>query len=148
MESMRRSLSHMLNRQLSRGYGAWVEMAADRAAFLQKLRKGLSFMLNRQLAAGFAGWRASWDATVADTAMSRALSYFVNRELARGWLGWSSAWEEAVRKRAAIRRSLIRVANHNLEHVMQITPTLEATCWDRSIKRGDRLFQELSLIHI
>ena len=42
MESMRRSMSHMLNRELSRGYGAWSEMVADQKAFMQKLRQGLS----------------------------------------------------------------------------------------------------------
>ena len=40
----------MLNRELSRGWGAWSEMAASAATFMQKLRKGLSFMLNRKLA--------------------------------------------------------------------------------------------------
>ena len=55
-ESMRRSLGHMLNRQLSRGWGAWVEMARA-AAFMQKLRKGVSIMVNRKLAVGFAAWR-------------------------------------------------------------------------------------------
>ena len=50
MESMRRSLSHMLNRKLSAGWNAWVEMAEEKALFMQKLRKGLSRMVNRQLA--------------------------------------------------------------------------------------------------
>ena len=48
-----------------------VEARALRLEFMQLLRKGLSFMMNRQLALGFAGWRASWDATVADTAIGR-----------------------------------------------------------------------------
>ena len=55
---MRRSLSHFLNRELSRGWGAWVEMAVERAAFLQKLRKGLSYFVSRKLAVRFASWRA------------------------------------------------------------------------------------------
>ena len=41
MESMRRSMSHMLNRELSRGFGAWRRWRGARA-FMQKLRKGLS----------------------------------------------------------------------------------------------------------
>ena len=40
MESMRRSLGHALNRQLSAGWGAWVEMAVDRAEFMRKLKEG------------------------------------------------------------------------------------------------------------
>ena len=44
------ALGHFLNRELSRGWGAWVEMAVERAAFMQKLRKGLSFMVNRKSA--------------------------------------------------------------------------------------------------
>ena len=52
MESMRRSMSHMLNRELSRGWSAWSEMAAERKRFMQKLRKGFSGMVNRKLAVG------------------------------------------------------------------------------------------------
>ena len=52
---MRRSMSHMLNRELSRGWGAWHEMVAERKAFMQKLRKGVSFMVNRKLACLSAG---------------------------------------------------------------------------------------------
>jgi len=37
---MRKSLGHMLNRGLSRGFGGWTEMAAERAEFMLKLRKG------------------------------------------------------------------------------------------------------------
>ena len=51
---MKRGLGYMLNRQVSRGWGAWVEMAIERALFLQKLRKGLSFMINRRSALAFA----------------------------------------------------------------------------------------------
>jgi hypothetical protein len=53
---MRRSLSHVLNLELSRGFGAWaipwVEMAVSRAAFLQRLRKGVGFMVDRKVAVG------------------------------------------------------------------------------------------------
>ena len=58
-ESMRKSLGHLLNRQLSRGWGAWLEMAQERGEFMQKLRKGLSYLVNRKLATGFAGWAFS-----------------------------------------------------------------------------------------
>ena len=41
MESMRRSMSFMLNRELSRGWVAWrARWSLTRGAFMQKLRKG------------------------------------------------------------------------------------------------------------
>ena len=46
-DAMTRGLKHMLNRDLSRGFGAWVEMREERLAFMQTLRKGLSFLVNR-----------------------------------------------------------------------------------------------------
>ena len=39
-DAMTRGLKHMLNRDLSRGFGAWVEMREERLAFMQTLRKG------------------------------------------------------------------------------------------------------------
>ena len=39
-DAMTRGLKHMLNRDLSRGFGAWVEMREERLAFMQTL-KGL-----------------------------------------------------------------------------------------------------------
>ena len=42
----------MLNRELSRGWGAWVEMAVERAEFMRLLRKGGAFMFNQSLAMG------------------------------------------------------------------------------------------------
>ena len=58
-----RSMGHFLNRELSRGWGAWSEMAADRKAFMQKLRRGLSRMVNRKLAVAYlmgGVCRAAW----------------------------------------------------------------------------------------
>ena len=92
-EAMRRGLAHMLNRGLSRGWGAWVEMAEERAAFMQKLRKGVSFMVNRKLAVGFATWKAG-SVVASDDPMVKALSYFINRELSRGWNAWHGTGRE------------------------------------------------------
>ena len=36
LNAMKHALGHMLNRQLSRGWGAWTEMALDRAAFMHR----------------------------------------------------------------------------------------------------------------
>ena len=94
-QAMLRGAGHLLNRALSRGWGAWVEMAEDRAAFMQKLRKGLSYMVNRQRARSFASWLEY--IAPRDDPMSRAMAHFVNRELSRGWVGWHTRWSAAAR---------------------------------------------------
>ena len=48
--AMRMSVSYMFNRGLLLGLGAWVELAVERAAFLQVLRKGMGFIMIRQVA--------------------------------------------------------------------------------------------------
>jgi hypothetical protein len=65
--AMRKSLGHLLNR----GFGAWLEMAIERAVFLQKLRKGLSRMVNRKLVIGFDHWITAF--APRDDPMSKAL---------------------------------------------------------------------------
>ena len=97
-EQCRRVGSRMLNRELSRGWSAWAEAAAESAATMQKLRKGLSYMVNRHRALGFASWRES--IAPKDDPMSRAVLFFVNRELGRGWTAWKSTWQELAAKRA------------------------------------------------
>ena len=96
---MRRSVGHFLNRELSRGWVAWVEMAFDRAEFLRKLRKGVSRMVHQQLSFGFVSWREA--IAPRDDPMSKALRYFVNREMSRGWVSWQSQWEATRRTIAA-----------------------------------------------
>ena len=95
MASMKKSLIHLLNRELSRGFVAWVEMAEEARYFMQKLRKGLSMFTNRGLALGFAGWlhcvSLAHSQERKKAAMGKALSFFVNRELSRGWLGWQAS---------------------------------------------------------
>ena len=51
------ALGHMRHRHTSRAFGAWAEVAAERAHFLRKLRHSLGHMLHRQLAKGFEAWR-------------------------------------------------------------------------------------------
>ena len=69
--SMRKSLGHFLNRELSRGWGAWHEMAVERAEFMRKLRQGLSMLVNRKMALGFVAWRERVFG-VADDPMAKA----------------------------------------------------------------------------
>ena len=113
MMSMRKSLSHMLHRGLSRGWGAWLEMAAERREFLQLLRKGVSFMVNREVAMAFAAWRPS---RCADP-RARALSYFMNREQTRAWVKWHSDWADARVKLLAMRKSLSHMLHLSLKHI-------------------------------
>ena len=69
---MRRSLGHLLNREQSRGFCAWVLMARERAAALDAMRRGLLFMLKRTLALGFASWSGR-SGVVGVEPMSKAL---------------------------------------------------------------------------
>ena len=99
-----KGMVHMLNRGLSRGFGAWVEMAVERAEFMQKLRKGLSRMVNRKLAVGFSGW-----ASVAhgNAAMNKGLLHMLNRELSRGLRCWHAYWERFWRSASRCARALV-----------------------------------------
>ena len=48
---MRCGVAHMLERGLSRGWGAWAEMVAERVVFLRSvLRSGLRYLVKRNLA--------------------------------------------------------------------------------------------------
>ena len=140
---MRKSLGHFLNRELSRGWTAWHEMAVERAAFMQKLRHGLGHMMNRKLSSGLAGWRArdrsarrpnvegaaaalpepravavagsAWQELMATrAAMRRGLAHMLNRGLSRGW----GAWHEMAVERSAfmqkLRKGLSRMVNRKL----------------------------------
>jgi hypothetical protein len=68
-ESMRKG---MLNRSLSHGFGAWLEMAIERAEFLRMLHQGLNRMTNRKLALGFEEWRIINDTLYRDAPDSLA----------------------------------------------------------------------------
>ena len=57
-ESMGKCLGHFLYRALSRGWGAWHEMAVMRAEFMRKLRKAWSFLWDYHGACAFATWSA------------------------------------------------------------------------------------------
>ena len=106
LASMRRSLGHLLNREQSRGFCAWVLIAAA----LDAMRRGLLFMLKRTLALGFASWSGR-SGVVGVEPMSKALRYFVHREMSRGWVGWHSHWEARRARLASMRRSLGHLLN-------------------------------------
>ena len=53
---MRRSLGHLLNKELSRGWKGWTGMIAARAEHMQKLDHAMRHMLNRKLGVGFGEW--------------------------------------------------------------------------------------------
>ena len=108
---MQRSLKHMLNRELSKGFGAWLEMAIERAAFMQKLRHGLSMLVNRTMALGFGAWKSRVFGGVSDDPMAKALMYFLNQGLARGWECWQATYEEERAKRESMRKSLGHLVN-------------------------------------
>ena len=109
---MRKSLGHLLNRELSRGWTACGEMAvAERAEFLQKLHKGLGHMMNRKLASGFAGWLsgALWQCGDEQRASPHAQSRAVSR------LGCFVAYYASVlAKRESMRKSLSHLLNREL----------------------------------
>ena len=112
MESMRRSMGHFLNRELSRGWGAWVEMAVERATFMQKLRKGLSFMINRQARSGL--WHLAQSVFGVSTIRCLVRCAYMNRNLARGWVAWIELWAEKKRKMESMRRSMGHFLNREL----------------------------------
>ena len=94
----------MLNRGLSRGLSAWVQMAVDHAAFMRKLRRGLGFMANQKQAIYFSTWRVHTARRYDPT--TRALIYVVSRELSRGWNTWHSSWAAQAHKRVCSARCL------------------------------------------
>eukprot|EP00900_Chrysochromulina_parva_P015970 jgi/Chrpa1/24374/Chrysochromulina_OHIO_Genome00027597-RA len=109
---LRKSFGHLVHRSKSRGFGAWSEMAVERAEFLQVLRKGLSRMINRKLLLGFDRWIAAF--APRDDPMSKALLYFVNREIARGWVCWYETWKVLKAKRESMRKSLGHLLHRGL----------------------------------
>ena len=53
------SLKHMMNRQLSAGWGGWRRLLIDRREALEKLERSVQRMRNRTLAAGLSTWRSA-----------------------------------------------------------------------------------------
>jgi hypothetical protein len=108
---MRKSMGHMLNRELSRGWTAWQEMLAERA----RLRKSMSHMLNRELSRGWSRWRETLAEAAAKLAgMRKSMGHMLNRELSRGWVGWQQMLEERKAALAAMRRGVMFMVNRKL----------------------------------
>ena len=92
--AMRRSLGHMLNRGLSRGWGAWVEMARSVPRSCRSCAR--AWLHGEPQARARLGRRLGERVAIAsrDDPMSKASCYFVNRELSRGWNAWHDTWSE------------------------------------------------------
>eukprot|EP00900_Chrysochromulina_parva_P014986 jgi/Chrpa1/23489/Chrysochromulina_OHIO_Genome00027411-RA len=105
----------MLNSGLSRGWGAWVAMAVERAEVMRKLRKGLSRMINRQLALGMASMRAFATNSALILQLARDLGHLVHCKESRAWRTWLSTmvvWAESLRK---LRMGVRKMINHKLD---------------------------------
>ena len=48
---------HLVNREQSKGWRAWIAMVDERAEALALMQRSLGFMVNRKLGGGFASWR-------------------------------------------------------------------------------------------
>ena len=117
-DSMRKSLGHMLNHGLSRGWGAWIEMAIERAEFLRKLRdlrQGLRRMTNRKLALGWNAWYSTWEEGARKRyVQQRGLGHTASHGLSREWRSWvkmASEHAEIIRK---LRKGLSFMINRKM----------------------------------
>ena len=87
MESMRRSMSHMLNCG-SRGLAAWVAMVVGRSSRFSSC-EGVSYFIHRQMSSGFLAWRHAARHGLLQPPMgemgimARAIRHTLNRELSR-----------------------------------------------------------------
>jgi hypothetical protein len=123
---------YFVSLERSRGFGAWSQIAIERAELMQRQRKGASRFAKRKLELGFGGWCAScaplgglmskaqvhlvnhehargwvaWMERAAcaprDDPMLKALVYFGYRERARAWTVWHTAWKEQTTKRESM----------------------------------------------
>jgi len=123
---------YFVSLERSRGFGAWSQIAIERAELMQRQRKGASRFAKRKLELGFGGWCAScaplgglmskaqvhlvnheltrgWAAWMEraacaprDDPMLKALVYFGYRERARAWTVWHTAWKEQTTKRESM----------------------------------------------
>ena len=114
--SMRRSLLHLLNRDLraasARGWRWWRRKRVHAAV---TTRRGLH--REQQIALGFGGWlhyvSLSHSQEQKTAAMKRAISYFTNRELSRGWSGYGDVGR-GLAKLESLRRGMSHLANREL----------------------------------
>jgi hypothetical protein len=118
----------MLNSGLSRGWGAWVAMAVERAEVMRKLRKGLSRMISRKLALGFDRWIAAF--APRDDPMTKALLFVLNREMARGWIAWRTLRVVLKAKRESMHKSLIHLIRRELSLGFGAWLTMAIKCAD------------------
>mgnify|MGYP006115972819 CR=1 FL=1 len=111
-DSMRRSVSHMLNRMLSRGWLVWLDGFRSRAAVLAALRQGVARMMHSSLAHAFLAWVHT--VPKPDNLLEKAARSALNLDLSRGWGGWHASWLEASRQREAMRRAVGRMLHGQL----------------------------------
>ena len=93
-----------MNRELSKGWGGWTAMVAERAAALMLMRRGLSYLANRKLALALNTWVDTHSRVLEwrQRLMGRATGHMMHRGLSRGWGTWLESWQEAARRRAAV----------------------------------------------
>ena len=60
LESLRRGMAYLANREISRGFGGWLEAVAPRD---DPMSKALRHLVNREMSRGWVGWSA-WRRTL------------------------------------------------------------------------------------
>ena len=80
------ALARMKNRQLSGGWNAWVEEAALQAEFKQVLQKSVAFLRNSKLPGA---WNAWLELMRMQEEKRRCFGHLRNRELSKGLNAWA-----------------------------------------------------------
>ena len=110
---MRNGIGFLLNRELSRAWMAWKEIAADVKAAKDAMRNGIGFLLNRELSRAFLTWSDLSEAMkAAKDAMRNGIGFLLNRELSKAFSSWVQTWEEMCDERDAALDAMRRCVSH------------------------------------
>ena len=87
---MSRALSHMINREMSRGWSAWYLMYAEQKRRMESMRRSMGHFLNRELSRGWGAWvEMAVERATFMQKLRKGLSFMINRKLAVGFATWS-----------------------------------------------------------
>ena len=114
---MSRGLKHMLNRELSRGWLAWIYMREAALARMASMRHGMGHMLNRELSRGWLSWCELVSSRFEFLELlRRGLFFIVNRQLAACYYTWIGQLEFARRHERGLGALRLEVLARELDH--------------------------------
>ena len=114
-ETLTRVTSHLVNRELARGWLTWHAAWSEAEARNDSLRHIMKHMLNRQLSMGWKSWmEMARERQAALDQLRNSAGHLMNRKLSLGWRAWRDTHASVAREQQAIGAALGCFLNREL----------------------------------